>query len=98
MNVEDEGARPQCPTCRGALVAIGRMALRLGETDASGRHAFWCPAGCRGPEADGTFEFIECPACGACDTAATPRGNGVEEVECFACGTIASVQIASVSP
>ena len=39
------------------------------------------------------FEFIECPACGSHDTSSTPRGDGVEEVECSASGTITSLQI-----
>jgi len=48
--------------------------------------------------ADGTFEFIECPACGSDDTSATPRADGVEEVECTACGTITSLQLGNHNP
>jgi ribosomal protein S27E len=68
-----------------------------GETDFRRQHAFTCPAGCRGPEPDGTFEFIECPECGSRDTSSTRCGDAVEEVECHACGTIASLQIAPPS-
>jgi len=57
------------------------------------RHAYWCPAGCRGPAADGTFELLECPSCGSHDTVVSPRRDGVEELECQACGGIAIVQI-----
>jgi translation initiation factor 2 beta subunit (eIF-2beta)/eIF-5 len=44
------------------------------------------------------FEFIECPSCGSHDTSATPRGDSVEELECHACGTITSLQIAPPAP
>ena len=62
------------------------------------QHAYWCPAGCRGPEAAGTFEVIECPACGSHETSSMPRGDGVEEVECDACGTITTLQMVQTNP
>jgi hypothetical protein len=72
---------------------MGSREIGLGETDFRRTHAYWCQAGCRGPESDGTFEFIECPVCGSHDTSSTPRGDGVEEVACNACGTITSTQL-----
>ena len=74
-------------------LGCGSREIGVREADFRRRHAYWCPAGCRGPEPVGTFEFIECLACGSHDTIATPRGNGVEEVECSACGAITSIQI-----
>lgn len=87
-----------CPLCGGLLVSVGNREISLAEADPRRRHAYWCPAGCRGPEPDGTFEFFECPACGSHDTVAAPRGNGIEELECNACGTITSVQIVTSDP
>ena len=73
---EDEGTTlPRCPHCGGVLVSIGNRDMAIAEADLRRRHAYWCPAGCRGPEPDGTFEFFECPACGSHDTvASTARG------------------------
>lgn len=88
---------PLCPTCRGPLVCIASREMWTGEADFRRQHAYTCPAGCRGSEPDGTFEFIECPECRSHDTSSTPRHDGVEEVECHACGTIASLQIAPPS-
>lgn len=93
MKAEREISRPRCPACGGPLVGIGSPEISISGENDRRRHACWCPAGCRGPEADGTFEFIECPACGAHDTVSTPRGRGVEEVACNACGAITSLQI-----
>jgi len=90
---ECEPGQPRCPRCRGPLVWIGSPEAGFGEADFRQRHAYWCLAGCRGPENDGTFEFIDCPACGSYDTVSTPRGDGVEEVSCNACGMITSVQL-----
>jgi len=94
VNAQDEAAQVRCPACRRPLVRLGSVESGMDEPDFRRRHAYWCRAGCRGPEPDGTFEFIECPACGSHDTVSTPRGNGVEEVGCGACGAITSVQIA----
>jgi hypothetical protein len=96
VGVEDESLKLCCPTCRGALV--GSREIVIGEADFRRRHAYWCPAGCRGPEPDGTFEFIECPACGSHDTDSTPRGDGIEELECRVCGTITSLQMLPYNP
>jgi transcription elongation factor Elf1 len=87
-----------CPLCGGLLVSVGNREISLAEADLRRRHAYWCHAGCRGPEPDGTFEFFECPAGGSHDTVAVPRGNGIEELECNACGTITSVQIVRSDP
>lgn len=97
MHAESETGQPRCPTCRGPLVWLGSRESGLGRADFRRQHAYWCPAGCRGPESDGTFEFIECPSCGSHDTTATPLGDGLEEVACSACGTITSLQIGSSS-
>jgi hypothetical protein len=91
-----EGFQPRCPSCRGPLLGLGSREININDADFRRRHAYWCPAGCQGPEPDGTFEFIECPACGSCDTVTTPRGDGVEEAECNTCGTITSLQMVSV--
>ena len=97
--VSDVGAvQPDCPTCRGPLVCVGSREAGISDADFRRRHTYVCPAGCRGAERDGTFEFIECPTCGSHDTSSTPRGDGVEEVECDACGTITSFQILPASP
>lgn len=88
----NERRPPQCPTCRGPLVSVGSREVRISEAAFRCRHAYWCTAGCRGPEPDGTFEFIECPACGGHDTSSAVRGDGIEEVECNACGTITTLQ------
>jgi hypothetical protein len=93
VNAELDAVSPRCPTCGRPLVAIGSSEVTLGAAGVERRHAYWCPAGCRGPEHDGTFELIECPACGSADTASTPRGDGMEELECRACGTITSLQM-----
>jgi Zn finger protein HypA/HybF involved in hydrogenase expression len=90
---ENETVQPRCPACSGPLVAIGSREVGITEADAHRRHAYWCPAGCRGPEPDGTFEFFDCPACGSHDTSSTRHGNGIEELECHACDTITSIQI-----
>jgi Zn ribbon nucleic-acid-binding protein len=42
------------------------------------------------------FEFSECPSCGSDDTTSTPRDDGVQELECYACGTITSFETASM--
>jgi hypothetical protein len=93
MDVEPEAAERRCPTCGGSLVCVGSHEIGFTETEFGRRHVYWCPAGCRGPEPDGTLEFIECPACGSDDTFTTPRADGIEELECNACGTITSFQI-----
>ena len=85
--------QPSCPTCRGPLVSVGSREVGISEAAFRRRHAYWCTAGCRGPEPDGTFEFIECPACGGHDTSLAVRGDGIEEVECNACGTITTLQL-----
>ena len=96
---EQEGtAPPRCPHCSGTLVSIANRDLAIAEADVRRRHAYWCPAGCRGPEPDGTFEFFECPACGGHDTVAVPRAEGVEELECNSCGTITSLQMVPFGP
>ncbi len=93
MNTEGEAIQPQCPMCGRPLVWMGSRETGMAEADFRRLHAYRCPAGCCGPEPDGTFELIECPACGSRDTASTPRGDGVEEVLCNACGTITSLQL-----
>ncbi len=98
MDPVGEAVQPPCPKCRGPLVFIGSREIGAREADCRRQHAYWCPAGCRGPESDGTFEFIECPACGSHDTSSTPRGDGIEEVECNACGTITSLQMVPSNP
>jgi hypothetical protein len=40
------------------------------------------------------FEFIECPACGSDDTTSIPYADGVQELQCSACGTITSLEMA----
>lgn len=97
-NADDGIVPPQCPHCGGALVCVGNRDGALAEADIRRRHSYWCSAGCQGPEPDGTFEFFECPVCGSHDTAAVPRGDGVEELECNSCGTIASLQIVASGP
>jgi hypothetical protein len=74
-------------------VCIGSLDVAIGDADLRRRHAYWCEAGCRGPEADGTFEFFECPACGSRDTLTVPRADGAEELECNSCGTITSLEM-----
>jgi len=98
VNAGRETGQPRCPACGGPLAGIGSREIGISDADDCRRHACWCPAGCRGLEADGTFAFIECPACGAHDTVSTPRGDGVEEVACNACGAIASLQMLPSSP
>ena len=98
VNADAGNDQPRCPTCRGALVCIGSGDDGITEADVRRRHAYWCPAGCRGPEPDGTFAFFECPSCGSHDTVSSPRSDGVEEVECNACGTITSLQMVRLSP
>ena len=96
---EDEGMVPlRCPHCGGELVCVGSRDVAIAEADVRRRHAHWCPAGCRGPESDGTFEFFECPACGSHDTVAVPRAHGVEELECNSCGMITSLQMVPSVP
>jgi hypothetical protein len=92
MAHEDVDSSPRCPRCTGELVCIGSRDVAITDDDSRVRHAYWCPAGCRGPEQDGTFGFFECPACGSHDTLATPR-DGVEEIECNCCGTIMSISV-----
>ncbi len=91
--MEPESEPVRCPMCKIALVHVGARDAAAVEGDVLRRHAYSCPAGCRGPEPDGTFECFECPACGSHDTAALPRGDGIEELECYACGTITSLQL-----
>ena len=93
MDAKGDAVQPSCPKCRGLLVCVGSREIGISEADFRRKHAYSCPAGCRGPEPDGTFEFIECPACRSHDTSSSPRGDGVEEVECNACGTITSLQM-----
>ena len=95
MGREGKGFQLRCPACFGALAWLGSREIGLSDEAAFRRqHAYWCPAGCRGQYPDGTFEYIECPACGSHDTCSLPRGDGVGEVECDACGTIASLAVA----
>jgi hypothetical protein len=98
VNEQEGMAPPRCPHCSGPLVSVGNRDMAIAEADLRRRHACWCPAGCRGPEPDGTFEFFECPACGSHDTVAVPRADGVEELECNSCGTITSLQIVPSPP
>ena len=98
VDAEGKVVQPRCPTCRGLLVCIGSREIGISEADLRRRHAYWCQAGCRGPEPDGTFELIECPVCRSHDTSSSPHGDGVEEVECHACGTITSLQMVPSSP
>jgi hypothetical protein len=98
VNEQEGMAPPRCPHCSGPLVSIGNRDLAIAEADLRRRHAYWCPAGCRGPEPDGAFELFECPACGNHDTVAVPRAEGVEELECNACGTITSLQMVPFGP
>ena len=98
VNAESEAAQPRCPTCGGPLVGMGSREIGISEAALHRRHAYWCQAGCCGPEPDGMFEFTECPACGSHDTSSTPRGDGVEEVECSACGTITTLQMVPSTP
>jgi hypothetical protein len=93
MNAEAGDIQPRCPICRVPLLCVGTSEISINEADARRRHAYWCPSGCRGPEPDGTFEFIECPVCGSHDTLSTPRGDSVEELECNACDTITTMQM-----
>jgi ribosomal protein S27E len=96
--VENESEPVRCPKCRAELVRVGvRDAVGV-DGDIRRRHAYWCPSGCRGPEPDGTFEFFECPGCGSHETVTLPRGAGMEEVECRACGTITSLQLLLTNP
>jgi hypothetical protein len=90
-NATDDVAR-RCPSCSGALIALGPSEIGIG-ADMRKRHVYWCSAGCRGPESDGSFAFFECPGCGSADTATLPRKDGVEEVECRNCGTITTLVI-----
>ena len=92
MSAETEVPQPTCPTCGGPLVCAWSREIGISEAASYRRHAYSCPSGCRGPESDGTFEFIECPSCGSHDTTSTPRGEGIAEVTCNACGTITSLQ------
>jgi hypothetical protein len=92
-NLDERTTPPRCPHCAGELVCVGSRDVSITEGDLRRRHAYWCPAGCRGPEPDGTFEFFECPACGSHDTVTAPRADSVEELECNACGTVTSLQI-----
>ena len=98
VNEQEGMAPPRCPHCSGPLVSVGNRDMAIAEADLRRRHACWCPAGCRGPEPDGTFEFFECPTCGSHDTVAVPRADGVEELECNSCGTITSLQIVPSPP
>lgn len=98
MNATDGAIHPRCPLCGRPLVQIddgGAGLTGIGDAD---RHGYGCPAGCRGPEPDGTFDVIECPACGSRDTSAVPVTGGVEEVECCACGAITRLQLPSARP
>ena len=98
VNEQEGTAPPRCPHCSGTLVSIANRDLAIAEADVRRRHAYGCPAGCRGPEPDGIFEFFECPACGGHDTVAVPRAEGVEELECNSCGTITSLQMVPFGP
>jgi DNA-directed RNA polymerase subunit RPC12/RpoP len=97
VDVTSGASQPRCPACRSPLLSVGNREINISEAHFRGRQAYWCPAGCQGPEPDGTFELIECPACGS-STFATPRHDGVEELECHACGTITSLQIGPLGP
>ena len=98
VNEQEGEAPPRCLHCGRILVCIGNHEVSIAEADLRRRHTYWCPAGCRGPEPGGTFEFFECPACGSHDTVAVPRADGVEELECNSCGTITSLQIVPSAP
>jgi Zn ribbon nucleic-acid-binding protein len=39
-----------------------------------------------------------CSRCGSHDTVAAPRADGIEELECNACGTITNLQIVPSAP
>ena len=97
MDVKSDASQPRCPTCRSPLLCVGNREINISEAHSRRRQAYWCPAGCQGPEPDGTFELIECAVCGSY-AFATPRHDGVEELECHACGTITSLQIGPLSP
>jgi hypothetical protein len=98
MDLQEDAREARGPRCQGSLVAMGSPEIAIGDTSASRRHAYWCPAGCQGPEADQTFEVIACPACGSHATTSRPHPEGVEEVVCDACGTITSLQISASTP
>ena len=93
MSIDREGSQRPCPSCRRTLEWLGSQDVRLGEVDFRRKHAYVCPAGCRGPERDGTFEFIECPICGSADTCCRPQSDGSEELECNACGAVVTFQL-----
>ena len=93
LDTSDTSFEPRCPSCSGTLIPVGTCEIGLGAMDLRARQAYWCPAGCRGPESDGTFEFFACPACGSADTLTLPHTDGVEELECRVCGMITTLQI-----
>ena len=87
-----ESVELRCPTCGHTLERLGSREIGGNDADVGRVHAYWCPTGCRGGQADGTREFVECPMCRSHDTMSGPRVNGMEEVECNSCGGIASVR------
>jgi hypothetical protein len=84
--------------CGLPLIGLGGSEIGISEGDDRRRHPYCCPSGCRGPQPDGTFEFIECPVCGSYDTLSTPRSDGVEELECNSCDTISTMQMVPSRP
>jgi ribosomal protein S27E len=98
MHGQEKTGPLRCPQCSGELVCIGSRDVTIAEPDLRRRHAYWCSAGCRGPEPDGMFEFFECPSCGSHDTVAVPRADGAEELECNACGTVTILQTVPAGP
>jgi Zn finger protein HypA/HybF involved in hydrogenase expression len=93
VKIEHLAVQPRCPGCHGPLVSVDGIMVRHG-MEPGGRPSYWCPAGCRGPEADGMFVFMVCPTCGSHDTTVVPRDDGVDECECHRCGSIVSLQTA----
>jgi Zn ribbon nucleic-acid-binding protein len=87
-----ESVELRCPTCGHALERLGSREIGGNDADSGRAQAYWCPSGCRGGQPDGMFEFVECPMCGSHDTTSGPCVNGMEEVECNACGAIARMQ------
>ena len=90
MYAEGDANEPRCPKCAGPLARTTNGDIGFTDLNHFHRHAYWCPAGCRGPEPDGTFGLTQCPACGGHDTCSIPVRDGMEEIECNACGTITS--------
>ena len=91
MGADRETGPIRCPSCGHTLERLGDRGISAGDVALGRAHSYWCPAGCHGRQADGTFEFLECPICGSHDTSSGPPADGLEEVACNACGTISRV-------